>query len=138
MKHKGCISDFAQQRNAELMREFRKVVSSKDFFDITKDFELVVNSPCSRFWVSEERATVVISAMLKGNYCGLDSMRPVKREMFLELKRRVTKLQKDMPEATLFDLVFRAVNSPAPKFYMRPRHAREIIYKMKRSLHGRR
>lgn len=37
------------------------------------------------------------------------------------------------PEKSLNDCVFEVVNSPARKFFMKPRHAREIIYNIKKS-----
>lgn len=73
----------------------------------------------------------VVSAMRKGKPI-LDTMRPTKREMFQEIYRRVDALREKYPDSTLFDLVMEVVNSPAPKFYMRPRCAMEIIYKIKK------
>ncbi len=131
MKHSGCYSDFTEKRNQELLAAFRRVFEEKPFFDINKDFALVVNSPCSRFWISEERATAVVSAMLHGQPI-LDSMRPSKREMFLDIYHRVLLIRDDFPDSPLSDIVFVVVNSGAPKFYMKPRHAREILYKMKK------
>lgn len=131
MKHQGNTSDFTHKRNHELMRAFRQVLAKKHYFNIKKDFEQVVNMPCSRFWVSEERATAVISAILRGQPI-LDTMRPTKREMFLEIYSRVQEKQKEFPEMPLCDIVFFVVNSPAPKFYMKPKHASDTIYKIKR------
>lgn len=113
------------------MRAFRYVVSNSSFIDISEVSNRIVNMPCSRFWVSEERAMVVISAMLKGKPV-LDTMRPTKRELFQEIYNRVIALRDQQPNTPLFDLVMQVVNSPAPKFYMRPRCAMEIIYKIKK------
>lgn len=131
MKHQGNTSDFTHKRNRELMMAFRKVLEEKRYFNIKKDFEQVVNMPCSRFWVSEERATAVISAMLRGQPI-LETMRQTKRDMFLEIYRRVLVKQKESPEMPLCDVVFCVVNSPAPKFYMKPKHASDTVYKIKR------
>lgn len=131
MKHQGNFSDFTHLRNKELMRAFREVFAKKMSFDISKDFELVVNSPCSRFWISEERATAIISSILRGNDA-LVGMRQSKQEMFKEILSRVIALRDKNPDMQLRDIVFQVVNSPAPKFYMKPRHAREIIYKIKK------
>jgi len=130
MKYPGSISDFTQMRNDELIRAFRKVFAQKTFFDITKDYEQVVNMPCSRFWISEARASIVVSAIMRGQPI-LNTMRPTKREMFLEIYNRVLAIREKKPDTPLIDIVFEVVNSPAPKFYMKPRHARNIIYKMK-------
>lgn len=113
------------------MRAFRNVVSNSSFIDISEVSNRIVNMPCSRFWVSEERAMVVISAMLKRKPV-LDTMRPTKRELFQEIYNRVIALRDQQPNTPLFDLVMQVVNSPAPKFYMRPRCAMEIIYKIKK------
>jgi len=131
MKHPGNTSYFTQMRNQELMRAFRLVLAQKKYFDVKKDFALVVELPCSRFWVSEERATAVISAMLRGQPI-LDTMRPTKREMFLEIFRRVKEKQQELPDIPLCDIVFLVVISPAPKFYMNPKHASDTVYKIKR------
>lgn len=131
MKYHGCILEFTHQRNNELLRAFREELASRAFIDISEISASVVNKPCSRFWVSEERAMVVIAALKKG--CPvLETMRPTKREMFQEIYRRICYLQALLPDASLFDLVVKVVNSPAPKFYMRPRCAMEIIYKLKK------
>lgn len=130
MKHQGNVSDFAYLRNAELMAAFRKVLDEKQFFDINKDFEQVVNQPCSRFWTSEERATNVVAAIMRGQPI-IHTMRPTKQEMFLEIYHRVMALRKERPNTQLFDIVFEVVNSPAPKFYMHPRYARKVIYLIK-------
>lgn len=134
MKYHGCILGFTDERNEELMRAFREAINKRTFIDITEISEEVVNMPCSRFWVSEERAMVVVSAMMKGKHV-LNAMRPTKQEMFKEIYSRVQALQKQLPELSMFELVLKAVNSPAPKFYMTPRSAMETIYKIKKGFY---
>lgn len=134
MKYHGCILGFTDERNEELMRAFREAINKRTFIDITEISEEVVNMPCSRFWVSEERAMVVVSAMMKGKHV-LNAMRPTKQEMFKEIYSRVLALQKQLPELSMFELVLKAVNSPAPKFYMTPRSAMETIYKIKKGFY---
>lgn len=134
MKYHGCILEFTDDRNEELMRAFREAVRNSSFIDINEISGIIVNMPCSRFWVSEERAMVVVAAMLKGKTV-LRTMRPTKREMFQEIYNRVIDLRKKRPCASLFELVMKVVNSPAPKFYMRPRCAMEIIYKIKKGFY---
>ena len=134
MKYHGCILEFTDERNEELMRAFREAINKRTFIDITEISEEVVNMPCSRFWVSEERAMVVVAALIKEKPV-LDAMRTTKREMFQEIYKRVLDYQKQIPEASLFELVLKAVNSPAPKFYMTPRSAMETIYKIKKGFY---
>lgn len=134
MKYHGCILEFTDQRNKELMRAFSDAIAKRKFIDITEVSEEIVNMPCSRFWVSEERVMRVCNELLKGNPV-LDTMRPTKREMFQEIYNRVMALRPVYPDASLFELVIKVVNSPAPKFYMRPRCAMEIIYKFKKGFY---
>lgn len=131
MKYHGCILEFTEERNKELMRAFRLAIEKQEHINIADISETIVNTPCSRFWVSEERAMVVVAALIKGKPV-LEAMRPTKQEMFKEIYRRVLKTQQQQPELTLFQTIIKVVNSPAPKFYMKPRCAMEIIYKIKK------
>lgn len=116
------------------MTAFRETIAKSEYIDITEISEIIVNMPCSRFWVSEERALTIVAALLKGKNI-LHTMRPSKREMFTEIYNRVVVLKKHRPDAPLLDLVAKVVNSPAPKFYMKPRCAMEIIYKIKKGFY---
>ena len=135
MKHKGSILAFTSQRNEELMNAYRNAISNVPFIDIDTVAEQIANSPCSRFWVSEERALIIIHALdNKKNI--LDSMSPMKRELFTEIYSRVNDLRSTEPAIPIHDIVFRVVNSPAPKFYLQPRCALDIIYKIKNGFYN--
>lgn len=131
MKPFGSILEFTRERNADLMRAYRYQIGRTRNIRMREIRNAIVNMPASRFYVSEERATIVVSALLSGRDLP-ESMRPAKREMFSEIYRRVLELRKKHPSATVFQLVCEVVNSPAPKFYMRPRAAMDIIYKIKK------
>lgn len=125
------ILEFTRERNVDLMRAYRAQIRRHGTIRMSEVRKAVVEMPAARFWVSEERAAVVISAMMAGR--GLPPcMRPTKREMFSEIHRRVTKLRHERPAASLSELISEVVNSPAPKFYMLPRSAMDIIYKIKK------
>lgn len=94
-----------------------------------KIFEQVANSPCSRFWVSEERAAIVISTLLAGKV--IPNMRKNKCEMFDEIFRRFLIAREQYPEKSIYALAIMVVNQPAPKFYMTPRTVGELIYRIK-------
>lgn len=130
MKYPGSILDFTHQRNDELLRAFREQLALADYVVMPEIFEKVANSPTRRFWVSEERAAIVISAMLSGK--PLPRMLPTKREMFEEIFRRFIKCRKAHPGISLADAIAIVVHSPAPKFYLTPRTAGEIIYRIKK------
>lgn len=118
------------------MKVFRAKTANSQHIDIDKISEEVANSPCSRFWVSEERAVIVIHDIIRGRPV-LDTMRQYKREMFAEIHRRVMELQKKHPKLSLMQLVIKVVNSPAPKFYMKPRSVMQTIYKIRSGFYKR-
>lgn len=129
MKYFGSIMDFTAQRNDDIMRVYRKHLQNARFIIMPDIFELVANSPASRFWVSEERAAIVVSAMLAGR--PLPRMRSNKREMFEEIYRRFTLEKEKYPQKSLFEIVSHIVHQPAPKFYFTPRTIGELIYRIK-------
>ena len=129
MKYYGSILDFTQERNQELMRVYQEELSKAGYIVMPKIFEQVANSPCSRFWVSEERAAIVISTLLAGKV--VPNMRRNKREMFDEIFHRFLIAREQYPEKSIYALAIMVVNQPAPKFYMTPRTVGELIYRIK-------
>ncbi len=129
MKYFGCILDFTRERNADLMRVYRQKLAEASMIVMPAIFELVAESPASRFWVSEERAAIVISAMAAGK--SIPRMRSNKREMFEEIYRRYLIMQEEYPDKSVYELVTKIVNQPAPKFYLTPRTVGEFIYRIK-------
>lgn len=131
MKHNGNVSHFATIRNRELYKAYRNACSNAKHINRHEICRTVANTPCFRFWVSEERALYVITNMYKGQYI-LDNMKPLKREMYIEIFKRVDTLRHQNPKTSLYDLVFQVVNSPAPKFYMTPESIIIIIWRIKK------
>lgn len=129
VKHYGCILDFTKERNQELLRVYQEKLSEVGYIIMPQIFEQVANSPCSRFWVSEERAAIVISSLLAGK--PLLNMRKNKREMFEEIFRRFLAVREKYPEKSIYALAIMVVNQPAPRFYMTPRTVGELIYRIK-------
>lgn len=130
MKSFGSVLAFTRERNAALLKAYRHYVDSASFVSLNEIGVKIVNSPSPRFWVSEERAAAIVSAIMRGKPV-LNSMRPSKREMFEEIYRRVLALKKIHPDWHLCRLVFDVVNSPAPKFYMEPSSALERLFKIR-------
>ncbi len=129
MKYFGSILDFTKERNADLMRVYRQKLAEASMIVMPAIFELVAESPASRFWVSEERAAIVVSAMVAGK--PMPRMRSNKREMFNEIYRRYLVMRNDYPDKSVYELVTKIVNQPAPKFYLTPRTVGEFIYRIK-------
>lgn len=137
MKHVGCLSDFTDQRNEEIMIAYRNAIRDVNHIDIIEIAKKIVNTQCSRFWVSEERTMFVIIEIEKGRPI-LDTMRPNKRELFQELYRRVCSIRKNEPDKSLEDAIYDSINSPAPCFYLTPRSVLETIYKIKNGFYANR
>ena len=129
MKYFGSILEFTRERNEDLMRVYREKLSEASIIVMPVIFELVAQSPSSRFWVSEERAAIVISAMAAGR--PMPRMRKNKREMFEEIFRRFVVMHEQQPDKSVYELVALIVNQPAPKFYLTPRTVGEFIYRIK-------
>lgn len=130
MKSFGSVLAFTQERNDALLKAYREQVGTTRFVRLNEIGEKIVNSPSPRFWVSEERAAAVVSAIMRGKPV-LKMMRPTKRAMFEEIHRRVVALKKKHPDWHLCQLVFEVVNSPAPKFYMEASSALERLFKIR-------
>lgn len=130
MKPQGAKFEYEQERNHDLMRVYRQLIDDSSFICMPEIYEEVVNRPSSRFWVSEERAAIVIAAMMKGKE--LTGMHANKREMFQEIYQRVLQLRELKPELSMSELIFQVVRQSAPKFYMTPGYAKIIICSVKK------
>lgn len=136
MKNYGSTFEYEDKRNRELLKAYREETSNADFIRRDVILSKVVNRPASRFWVSEERAAIVMANMMRGDK--LTGMRPLKREMFCEIFRRFLLLKKQMPQASVYRLASMVVNQPAPKFYLTPGSANVILSKIRRSWYEKR
>ena len=136
MKHPGNTYDFSAQRAHELLMAWREITTAAEVIDWKNIFQDIVNSPCSRFWVSEERAAIVMAKMERGDR--LLQMTPTKREMYHEMYRRYLALRADDPQADMNTLCYRVVNSPAPKFYLTPYTAYVYVQAHKKKVYEQR
>lgn len=129
MKKPGSVVEFNSQRDKELLEAFRNQLHLLGTLSMDEIFLRTSMSPASRFWVSEHRASTVVSKMLKGDL--ISSMNPKKREMFFEIYRRVKRMLEEERGLTLSEAVFRVVNSPAPQFYLTQKSTRAMIYRIR-------
>ena len=130
MKPHGSKFEYENERDADLLRAFNQLVTQAKRISCPEIYGQLVNMPSKRFWVSEERATIVISSMLKGNK--LDGMRPCKKEMFYEIYRRVLKMREEKPSLSIPEIVFNVLRQEAPKFYITPKSAKYLIFYAKK------
>ena len=75
MKKKMKVSrrssfEYRDDRSRELLEVFNRELGTRPFESVKSVLARVVNMPSSRFWVSEERAFRVVSAMLRGKRGG--------------------------------------------------------------------
>ena len=129
MKHKGSKFECEKERNDDLMRNYHLLLDQSVHISMPDIYREVVERPSSRFWVSEERAAIVVASMLRGDDLG--KMISNKKEMFREICSRVVKLRSEHPNMTVYEACFRVVRQPAPKFYLTPGSAKVIICKAK-------
>lgn len=127
---KGRFFEYRDERNSDLLRVFREcVMSSPEEESMEVVYQRIVESKSTRFWVSEEQASKVISYMMKGN--NIDYMGNNKKRMFEEIYSRVMKLRIENPDMRIFRLVEIVVAQEAPCFYMTPGSAKVIISQIK-------
>ncbi len=136
MKPHGSRFEYEDQRNDNLMKVYHEIIVKANHVRMPDIYQMVANSPSRRFWVSEERAAIVVSAMMRGD--PLKRMRPLKREMYNEIYRRVMALRDENPKMPISQLVAQVVEQHAPKFYITPGSAKVLICKIRKEWYYRR
>ena len=122
--------EFSEERLENLMRVYDDYIVRCDYIRMPEVYAYIANAPADRFYVSDARAAVVVSDMMQGK--PLTSMRPLKREMFEEIGRRVMELMKLHPSWTMRKLCTLVVEQPAPKFYITPGSAKIMVCKARK------
>lgn len=89
--------EYSQERSDDLMRAYDEYIQSCDYIRMPDVYNNIVNMPSRRFWVSDIRAALVISAMMRGE-ARLDKMCASKREMYEEIYRRVAIMREKHPD----------------------------------------
>ncbi len=146
MRKKGSYFELKNEMERDLIRAYReKLAEMLGNSSMDEIFHAVALSGASRFWVSEERAVAVISAMRKnaaaeknnepkhlftGKY--LQRISPTKRRMYAEIYNRVEDWQKDKPADTLQRAIAKIIQQPAPSFYLTEGSVKRMVYKIKR------
>ena len=131
MKKKGTISQLRHERDADLMRVYQQELDGRPHILLPDVLRAVVSSQSKRFWVTSERASIVIYNMMKGDK--LENMRPLKRKMFREIYRRVMKLKKNYPQLSISILTEQVVAEPAPEFYITWQSAKTILSRIRKT-----
>lgn len=131
MKHKGALMEFSQERLDDLMRVYDEYIASCKYIRMNDVYRCIVNMPSQRFWVSDIRAALVVSAIMRGED-KLKKMLPLKREMYMEIYQRVMNARKKYPNMSISELCSIVTMQPAPKFYLTPGSAKMMICKARK------
>lgn len=119
-----------RERDEELMSCYRRVMARPAVIGYLDVYTEVANSPASRFYVDVKRATDVVRGLISGKKDV--RLTPLKAEMYGEIARRVAIVMDAHPCLGLREAVERVVESPAPKFYIRPCSVMGIVKRKKR------
>jgi len=143
MRHIGSKFIYSNQRNKELYSAYLKLLSEAKIVRKNDIYQLVVDMPCSRFWISEERARDLINLIERGksiddivrghsNYRCKSKSRTVYKEMVRDLYDVFCMIRQEYPNITYFDQICRACSHPAKRFYLTPYSAKKFILQQRR------
>lgn len=145
-KHNGNRNPYTDQRDQELLRAYRRakdtLLKSKGSFLRAEALDIARSSPCSRYFVSEQRASGIIRKLIAfDNYIAslsggnplpkpedpLRDMLYMRRRMFSHLYIQYKKLRDENPDCNHEELVTMACASPAGEFYLTIDSTRAIL-----------
>lgn len=136
MKHHGCVFELEDERNEELLKLYHDMIDKAPFINMGCIAEEISNSPSSRFWVSAERASIVVSQKMKGVETHVKG--EMKNEMFEEIYQRSLAMKKEHPDWSISYIVSRVVCQPAPKFYIKPSSIIVLLGRIRRKWYQKR
>lgn len=151
-KHAGSKTPYFDDRNKELLLAFRKakktLLEEKGYIRLEEALDIARHSRCSRFFVSENRASLVLRKMIafdrqvdrigEGD-CErrpedpLGKMLYQRRRMFSHLYAVYKRIKAEQPGSTHEELVTMACATPADEFYLTINSTCEILNRITRS-----
>lgn len=131
MKRKNSTFEYEEERIDDLMRAFHSCLASSRHVNTNDLLATAIMMPSRRFWVSEERATIVIADMLRGQ--GIEHMNANKQRMYREIHKRVKLLIGESADMPISHAVACVVAQEAPCFYMSVNSARKAYYAHKKA-----
>ena len=130
MKQKGYVCDYIEERDADLLRAYKEIISVRDNIRFSEVVAQLAKSPSKRFWVSELQAYKVILAILSGK--SLSHMISTRKVMYQEIFRRYQTYTSQHPSVTKLEVVRRVCNEPAPSFYLTPKSIVTILSRVRK------
>lgn len=134
MRRLGDVYEFKEERDRELLQTFHLNLMRRGAIKLSECVKRTVMSPSSRFWVSKERATLVMYSMLRGK--SNEGMSLTRQEMYREIYRRLLLLKQEHPDWSVSQLTEVVVRQPAPRFYLTPKSALVILCKVRKQWAG--
>ena len=136
IKHLGSKFEYERERKSELYSAYKRLLDEMQQIGCDLLYKRLVKMPCSRYWVSEERAAIVVSRIFKGDM--LLFMQPLRRRMFFAIAERAYMLLQYDNRLTVRRAVFKAVRERAEEFYLTEGTARVMICRIKQEERRRR
>lgn len=130
MKYKDSRCYFIQERDADLLSAYQKIIKVRDNIRLSEIEQKLAQSPSRRFWVSEDRAYIVILDMLKEKT--LDNMIPTRKAMYQEIFRRFQIHKGNEPQLSNMEIIKRVCAEKAPSFYLTPQSIHVILSRVRK------
>lgn len=124
--------EYSNERSEDLFRVYKEYIANCKYITMPEVYKTITNMPSRRFWVSDTRAALVVSSIIREGKQVLSSMWLLKREMYEEIYNRVIELKKTYPNKSITELCSSVVEQPAPKFYLTPGSAKILLCKIRR------
>lgn len=126
--------DFLKLRDKELYTAFKKQFTlAKRTDSIAEIYRRVVNSKCSRYYVSEEEACENIYKLIHNQPTTVKG--ELRKQMYTDIAFAALQRYKQHHETkSLNECICEIVNEPAPGFYITYKTAKTILYYHRRNL----
>ena len=133
MRKKGSIFVLTDGRDRDLLRAYNEQLRKqlRLYGRVCQSLlaERTVGSPASRYWVSSERACVIVYRMMRGESIGY--MNPVKFRFYTALYQAFCRYREEHPQMPVKHIVEIVVTQPAPCFPVTARVAKNIIERIR-------
>lgn len=133
MKKKGHTDVYKNELLADLMQNYRAL--RREHYDRYGHINMrqlstdLVHRPAKRFYISVEHAARIITQIEKGDVYH-SSRSPSLKEMYYEIYARYKSYQRHHPDTGKYIIIENILATPAPRFYMEPHTAENIICKL--------
>lgn len=131
-KKKGSICDYKEERDAFLFKTYKRLIREVDSIHMfcrtrngnhstlipTRLPEEIAKTPAPRYWISENRASFVVSAMEKG--IEMPNIIPCRKRLYEHLYKLYKEEKNKHPQRSTYSIMSEIVYSPAPESFVSP------------------